>query len=384
MTKSHNGRRWGGVIVGASKRLVQVSAIGAAAMLLLAGPAAADPNTVNPIPGLNGTNGLPVLNGRSSAIAQATGLLSPNRTQDANVLGTDLGIMWDNGNGEVLTAFGDSAGLGIPNLMNGSLWSWRSNTLFRSADRNLADGMSFDSSPRDFLGQAKELIPSPKIPFVEISRIPTAGVAVDGVQYMSLMSVKNWGEPGQWDTNYSGLAFSTDNGENWTVAPETNRPATAGNRNFQMSAFVKDGGFVYQYGTPPGRGGLVHLARVPEKQIRDLGAYEYWNGHEWKKGDPNAAAPIVFGGVAELSVQYNQFLGQYLMLTTDNFNSVVMRRSPSPTGPWGPPEVLLEARELPTAYGAYIHPWSTGPDLYFLTTVHSNYNVLLMRTTLNR
>ncbi len=89
-------------------------------------------------------------------MAQANGLLSANRTQDSNVLGTDLGIMWDNGNGQVLTAFGDTAGLGIPNLLVGSLWSWRSNVLFRSSDRDLADGMTFDSTPRDIVGQSKD------------------------------------------------------------------------------------------------------------------------------------------------------------------------------------------------------------------------------------
>nr|WP_235871228.1 DUF4185 domain-containing protein [Rhodococcus spongiicola] len=346
-------------------------------------PVGANPNSVNPIPVLNGTNGVPMLPGRSQAVAQVTGLLSANRTQDYNVLGTDLGIMWDNGNGQVLTAFGDTAGLGIPNLLNGSLWSWRSSILVRSSDGFLADGMTFDSTPLDIVGQSKELIFSPKIPFVEISRIPTAGIAVDGVQYMSMMSVKNWGEPGKWETNYSSLAFSTDNGENWVEATETRRPQEGGNRNFQMGAFIKAGGFVYQYGTPAGRGGLVYLTRVPEHKIRDLGAYEYWDGGKWVPKNPDVAAPIVFGGVGELSVQYNEFLGQYLMLTTDGRNSVVMRRAPEPTGPWSAPEVLIDANELPTMYGAYIHPWSSGPDLYFLTTVHSNYNVLLMRTTLH-
>lgn len=355
-----------------------------ASFLAFSTPAGADPNSVNPIPVLNGTNGLPALHGRSQVVAQATGLLSANRTQDTNVLGTDLGIMWDNGSGQVLTAFGDTAGLGIPNLLAGSLWSWRSNVLFRSSDHNLADGMTFDSTPRDIVGQSKELMPSPKIPFVEISRIPTAGVAVDGVQYMSMMSVKDWGEPGRWDTNYSGLAFSTDDGENWIEATETRRPPDGGNRNFQMGAFLQADGFVYQYGTPAGRGGLVYVARVPKQKIRDLGAYEYWDGGKWVPKNPDVAAPIVFGGVGEISVQYNDFLGQYLMLTTDNRNSVVMRRAPTPTGPWSEPEVLIDGNELPTMYGAYMHPWSSGPDLYFLTTVHTNYNVLLMHTTLQR
>ena len=243
--------------VGATATLV------AGTLLAVAAPAGANPNTVNPIPGLNGTSGLPQLPGPANAVAQATGMLSPNRTQDENVLGTDLGIMWDNGNGQILTAFGDSAGLGVPNLLAGSLWSWRSNTLFRSADRDLYDGMTFDSTPRDLLGQSKELIFSPKIPYVEISRIPTAGVAVDGVQYMSTMSVKNWGDPGKWETNFADIAVSTDNGENWVEAPETRRPNAEGNRNFQMGAFMKDGGYVYQYGTPPGRGQLAYVARVP-------------------------------------------------------------------------------------------------------------------------
>ena len=137
------------------RRLARTAALAITAGLVLTAPAHANPNTVNPIPGLNGTNGLPDLRGRSTVVAQATGLLSPNRTQNENVLGTDLGVMWDNGNGQVLTAFGDSAGLGIPNLLAGSLWSWRSNVLFRSTDRNLADGMSFDNTPRDLFGQAK-------------------------------------------------------------------------------------------------------------------------------------------------------------------------------------------------------------------------------------
>ncbi|QCB49825.1 DUF4185 domain-containing protein [Rhodococcus sp. PAMC28707] len=366
---------------GLVKRFTSVAVAVVVTTLVIAGPAAANPNIVNPIPGLNGVFGLPQLTGRTVAVAQATGMSSTNETQHVNMLGTDLGIMWDNGNGEILTAFGDTAGLGIPNLLQGSLWSWRSNSLMRSHDGNLADGMSFDSIVKDPLGQAKELIPSPKIPFVEISRIPTAGVALGQNQFMTLMSVKDWGQPGHWETNYSSIAVSGDNGENWTVHPETQRPSDGGSRNFQQNAFLKDGGFVYEYGTPPGRGNLGYVSRVLEKDILNLAAYEYWTGNDWKTGDPALAAPIV-DSVGELSIAYNQHLGQYLMLTTDPSDSIVMRRSPSPVGPWSPPEVLVDTNQLHSAYAPYIHPWSTGPDLYFLATVHQNYNVLLLRTTL--
>nr|WP_245672845.1 DUF4185 domain-containing protein [Aldersonia kunmingensis] len=361
---------------------VAIATLTVTTALAFATPAGANPNAVNPIPLLNGTIGLPRLNGPTQAVAQVTGLASPNNTQNYNVFGTDLGIMWDNGKGEMLTAYGDTAGFGLPNLLLGSFWAWRSNILMRSHDKTPGDGIIYDSVVRDGLGQAKDLVPSPKIPFVEISRIPTAGIAVNGTQYMSMMSVKSWLEPGRWDTNFATIALSGDNGENWIEAPEARRPAAGGDLNFQMSAFVKGNGFVYQYGTPPGRNNSAYLARVVPEQILNLAEYEYWNGKEWRKNDVNAAIPIVPSGVGEVSVAWNQFLGQYVMLTTDAFNSVVMMTSPNPEGPWSPPRVLIDTRALPSAYAPSIYPYQTGSDLYFLTTIHQQYNVVLMRTPL--
>jgi hypothetical protein len=352
-----------------------------AVMLTVTAPAEANPNAINPIPVLNGTAGLPHLVGRSRAVFQATGMASPNNTANYNVLGTDLGIMWDNGKGEMLTAFGDSAGIGLPNLLTGSIWAWRSNILLRSHTHDPANGIYYRSVVHDIFGQARDLVPSRKIPFIEISRIPTAGIEVGGVQYMSLMSVRSWDAVGQWTTNYSGLAASADNGETWADLGFTRRPNRGGNSKFQMNAFLKSAGWVYEYGTPSGRNNAAYVARVREGDIQNLGAYEYWDGKRWRPHDVNAAAPIA-GGVGELSVMWNQYLGQYLMLTTDRFNSVVMRRASSPAGPWSPPEVLIDTRELPTAYAPSIFPYQTGRDLYFLTTVHSQYNVILMRSVL--
>ena len=51
--------------------------------------------------------------------------------------------------------------------------------------------------------RAREIISGLKIPGVEASSIPTSGIAVNGAQYLSYMSVRNWGEAGQWSTNYS-------------------------------------------------------------------------------------------------------------------------------------------------------------------------------------
>ena len=59
--------------------------------------------------------------------------------------------MWDNGEGEVLTAFGDTFAF-VLNPLCGFVGDWRSNVLLRSSDRNLANGMSVDSAPLDAPG----------------------------------------------------------------------------------------------------------------------------------------------------------------------------------------------------------------------------------------
>jgi hypothetical protein len=132
-----------------------------------------------------------------------------------DIKSTDLGIMWDNGSGQVLTAFGDTFGATWtgPGGSGGS--NWRSNVLVRSSDTNLADGMWFSSAATAPNGLAKELIPSQKIDNVEITVIPTAGISVGSRQYLGFMSVRHWGVPGQWDTNRAGIAYSDDNGQNW-------------------------------------------------------------------------------------------------------------------------------------------------------------------------
>ncbi|MFI9506926.1 DUF4185 domain-containing protein [Nocardia sp. NPDC052566] len=354
--------------------LARAGALAAVASLALSGSATADPNDVNPIPALNGSRGLPQLAGPTQAIFQVTGMDSPNRTENVNVLGADLGIMWDDGNGRMITAFGDSAGFGIPNLFAGSVWAWTSNVLFRSSTHDPSRGIFFDSV-------IPNPLPSPKIPGIEISFIPTAGISVGGVQYMSLMSVREWGDPGKWDTNFSTLAASGDGGQTWAQLTTTRRANVDGYEKFQQNAFVKDDGYVYRYGTPAGRNHDGFVSRVPEFAIANIDAYQYWDGREWKLNDPKAAAPVV-GGVGELSVMWNEHLGKFVMMTTDPTNAVVLRTASAPEGPWSEPRVLIDAPSLPTAYAPMIFPYQTGGDLYFLLTVHKQYNVILMRTPL--
>nr|WP_238559094.1 DUF4185 domain-containing protein [Rhodococcus rhodnii] len=349
------------------------------------------------LPWLSGPpdGGVPQLIGRTQAIEMVTGPGSPNETIERfSVSGTDLGIMWPSG-GEVMMAFGDTVGdCETPDA------DWRSNVLFRSSDTNLEDGMRIDSSPLDAPGHSKQIIDGlldlpPGSP-VEYTVIPTAGVSIGSDQYVRYMSVRSWDTPGNWTTNYSGLARSTDGGENWTTEPGTARvPApipevtipglpsvAAANANFQQSAYVTgDDGYIYEFGTGSGRFGPARLARFAPEQVNDLAAYQYWNGSAWV--DDIAAADVVIPGtVSELSVQWNDYLGKYVAMFTDPVRGLVIRQADDLEGPWSGMQTLLNGALLPSLYDGFMHPWSDGRYLYFVATTWNRYNVIYMRSDL--
>jgi len=295
---------------------------------------------------------------------------------------TDLGIFWDNGAGQILTAFGDTFGDGFTRpFPNGN--DWRSNVLLRSSDTNLADGLSFSSAAEDAPGHAKELIASKKIDGDEITVIPTAGVSVGSRQYMAYMSVRQWGVPGEWDTNYASIAYSDDNGENWTTAggPVWDNPS--GDNKFQMAAFVRRNGYVYLFATPNGRTGDAHLARVNENAVLNKGAYEYWTASGWQAGSDDNAVPIVAAPVAELSVQYDAYAGKWLMMYLAE-DGIVLRSADSPQGSWSAATLVASAADYPGLYGGFIHPWSSGGDIYFALSQWEPYNVYLMRVSIDQ
>lgn len=319
------------------------------------------------------------------------------------ISGTDLGIMWDNGsasNPQLLIAFGDTFG-------NCSLsdQEWRKNTLFRSNDRNLGDGMEIPAtrfgdiragSPvtKERPNFSRQVIASLNLSAQEVTVIPTAGISVGATQYVNFMSVAQWGAPGQWSTNFSAVAVSHDNGENWSVPRESIRPAwfnsvpgvpfVWGYQNFQMGAYLRHNGYVYAYGTGAGRGGMPFLSRVPENSVPKLSAYEYFTPFGWRRGMPFLALQVVWAPGSEMSVAWNDYLGKFVMLYTNTASSVVMRTADKPEGPWSSAKTIITSTQLPGGlYAPYIHPWSADKNLYFSLSVWSSYNVMLMRTTLS-
>jgi hypothetical protein len=270
----------------------------------------------------------------------------------------------------------------------------------------------------------------------EVTVIPTAAISVTydnaygARQYVNFMSVRSWDFGCAWTTNYSAIAYSDDNGQNWTVAPQTIRAASwlrssrsfvYGNQNFQQGAFVKppadspDAGYVYSFGTPSGRMGSAYVSRVTETDILDLTRYEFWNGSSWTVDDPAAAVPILppttrsqnaggflgklglfFGGwvggifgvggpnghVSEMSVQFNTYLNKYVVMYSDGSGTVVMRTADAPQGTWSDATPMVNSLQHPGLYASMMDPWSTGQDIYWNPSLWGPYNVALMKTTL--
>ena len=318
--------------------------------------------------------------------------------------------MWDNGdpdNDQTLLAFGDTFG---DCSIRGQ--QWRSNTLLRSADRTLTDGLyvpdpvpdtgagaNYGGSPviqnPNIPGKynfSKQIIASLGIALTEVTIIPTAGISVGNTQYINFMSIKQWGVPGRWTTNFSALAVSNDNGQTWNADRSTVRKPSGGNQNFQQGAFVRPGdGYLYSFGTPSGRGGAAYVARVPEGSAQDLTKYQYWGKQwwnffgaaSWHTNKPSTARAVIPAPVSEMSVQYNTYLKKFVAMYCDGSNNVVMRTAPAAQGPWSSAQTLVTSRQIPGGiYAPFMHPWTTGKDLYFNLSLWSAYSVMLMHTVL--
>jgi hypothetical protein len=263
-----------------------------------------------------------------------------------DVAGTDLGHMFDM-DGWLYMVFGDTYGAGSelppPDADDPPrrLCNWRSNTMAvipDSSDISLSGlGKAFmitePGHPEPIVpgcprpgGYAKELIP--REPHEnEVIKIPTSGVEVNRRLFLHYMSIARWVKPGHWNTNYSALAYSDAKGETWSHPyhissegmPFVTGVVWPGHSNFAQVGFVKDGGYVYIFGTPARRHGGVKLARVPADRDSLLRPTEYRyfkrEGHQWIASEADATI-IVPEHVGELSVMYNDYLGRWIMMYT--------------------------------------------------------------------
>ena len=354
-------------------------------------------------------------NATSRIVSWVTGPKSPNNTLARfTISGTDLGVAWDNGSGQTLMAFGDSFG-----WCNIQGHQWRNNILTRTNDNKLDDGLTITAGiPGDInsgavvlpeaANYATEMIRARQVDYAEITTIPTSAISIAGKQYVNFMSVRHWGDAGVWDTNFSIIGVSEDNGQTWRMEPSTmmiNAPLTlalpdeaptlnVNNSRFQQAGYVRgrnadgtDDGWIYQVGTPNGRFGNAYLARFKPEDILNLAEYDYWTGTGWTRdlGALTDNSAIVKGSMSELSVAWSQHLHKYVMLEGDN--EIVLRTATSMSGPWSQARTLVPGGAV-VLYGPMVLPQSpaligTGNQLYFNASRWSDYNVMLVESKLN-
>lgn len=322
-------------------------------------------------------------------LGAVTGPDAPGKTPQYAVDGTDLGSMFEFA-GKTWFVFGDTFGERA-GVVGGGGSFWRSNTMGWTTDTDPSDGIAIEGMIVDDIGLAKELIPSKKVDGEEMTVIPTHGFAVGGTMYLHWMSVRHWGEPGEWEVNDAGLAKSEDHGQSWSVLDS---PRWSGEGGFVQvaPAQVRDDGtdWLYFWGITHGRFGGVSLMKVEASEVESAQAYRYFTGVDsagaptW--GTDEADAGLVLDDtVGELSVVWNDYLGRWLMTYLKEGSGAVLREGITPWGPWGDAQTLVGATEVPGPYAPFMNAKYVGDGgrtIYFGLSIWDPYNVFWYKAEL--
>ena len=311
-----------------------------------------------------------------------TGEYSINKTRsNYGVNGTDIGLVFDRGD-EIFFAFGDT--FSKPSFGG----DWRSNVLAVSSDRDASDGILFDRMISEKGKRtAKEIISSLKTDDGEKTTIPTGGFSVGEELYLCYMSVREWGEPGVWSCNYGGIAKSADSGDNWEKQTELQWD---GDGKFIQLYPVKYEEYIYFFAVQGGRTGPVSLMRARAEDVENRTAYEYLTelpedgppvylkGGEAEKN----ALTIIESPAGELSVMYNEYLGEWL-ITYLWGEDLIVRSSKALEGPYSEPHYIAKQTDFPGLYCAFMHPAYTeegGRFVYFMMSLWDPvYNVVIVK-----
>lgn len=328
-------------------------------------------------------------------IAQLTGPGAMNDTATVSVAGTDLGSMVNVGD-KTFFLFGDTFGERDPESIGGQGGFWRSNVAAWTTDDDPSDGIDFEGWVEDDIGLAAPLIEGDHDTNGaggEVTKIPTYGFAIGDTIYASYMSVRLWGEPGAWDSNYSALVVSRDDGRTWDPVDGVEWP---GDSNFVQfaTAEVSEGGrdWIYFWSIPSGRFGGVQLMRVPatEASVQEQSEYSYFAGLEGEtpqwSDDLNDAETILDGTIGELSVMWSTYLDRWIMTYSDA-GSAYIREGVTPWGPWGEAIELVPQADYPGLYSPYLNPRYVSDDgrrIYFTLSLWGPYNVFWFSADLER
>ena len=327
-------------------------------------------------------------------VARLTGTPSVNNTTTSmNIGGTDIG-MTVNHDGKTYFLFGDTFSGADPDAGG----SWRRNAMAWTTDTSPADGIVFGDWLKNLTtGYAKGAFSNnqPTGSGV-ITNIPTGGISANGNLYVWFMNVNQWGPAGgEWYISQAELAKWGGGNTTFSIRSGCVFPS---NTNFGMVAAregVAGDPYIYLWGTPPGRFDGVKLARFLPADIEDRSAYEFYDGTvggapQWTS-DEFVADQIVPAPVGEMSVMYNEAVGEWTMMYFNEIDDrFEIRQSPTPWGTWSDPVTVMTMGQCPSGtYGIYapmMNPlWveDDGETIYFTMSLWVPYDVYLAKATLN-
>jgi len=151
------------------------------------------------------------------------------------------------------------------------------------------------------------------------------------------------------------------------------------------SALLKDGNFIYIYGTDEDvENGWYHrkhmvVARAPEENFADFDQWRFYTNGQWRS-DYRKASRICDNIANEYSVSYQPALSKYVLVYTENglSKNIVLRVATTPFGVWSIPTIVYQCPEAAwhekiVCYAAKAHPsLSTKPDELVLTYIASS------------
>ena len=242
------------------------------------------------------------------------------------------------------------------------------NVFATSRDINAEDGLYISQVSPGNDGIAAIIDPSGAD---EAFCVPTAGVTINGKQYIHYYSFKATDPEDNeaWTANFSGLLSSEDGGKTWTREV---RGRWSGAGHFVQVAFYQNDKYLYMFGSDAGRSTpKIYVARIKaDGDIANAANWTYWDGSEWVSGDPDAAAAITYGNASEMCVTYHEGLKRYILIYRSSLTgALVYRDAGSPEGDWSGQKLLMPDNANQGGwFSPSIYPFASGNDIYFIAS----------------
>jgi len=213
---------------------------------------------------------------------------------------------------------------------------------------------------------------------------PGGGIRIQGSLLIFLMRVKTIPdglgfEVSGWDAVLirNPDAAPPDWKMEWLDTPRNKLHVIVGS-----AGVLRDGGFVYAFGSKEPGSVCAYLVRWPESEARDgkLVHGQWWDGRGWSDKEPeanNSAAPVLRGAGSEFTVHRDPKTGKLVMIHSEGFGpaDIVLREADQPNGPWSAPERLYRPPEfhIPRImiYQGKAHPGLAGGDLVLTYSTNS-------------